>query len=385
MRRTLATILSLGLLIQGWAVQTTHAQLVYGFDDGTFEGWELLLPDGSEFPTDEGDVTWIVSDETIDIGDGFNLVPATSGDFKVVPDPWGNRDCINLFCYTSILRSPAFELDGTGDLTVDMIGGGAAGDQPYNEFDHIAPTEPEDLPELKTGTGGGGIQGFGLLDVAANEYVAWGFSSGANDGKARPEDPPFRADWETVSIDQAELAAFANNGKQYAVDIFDSYSGGWGWIGFDTVSIPTGGGGVVTDYDGDGEVGPGDLDAHAALVASNDPIGDLNEDGTTNYDDRVAWIKTVQGSWVGDVNFDGEFNSSDLVASLTAGKYETGDAATYSQGDFNGDLLFSSADFVVAFADGGYEQGPLAATAAVPEPTGIVLLLTGLLVLRRKR
>jgi hypothetical protein len=72
-------------------------------------------------------------------------------------------------------------------------------------------------------------------------------------------------------------------------------------------------------------------------------------------------------------DLNGEFNSSDLVSVFTAGKYETGNSATWSEGDFNGDKLFSSGDLVTAF------QGPRAAVNAVPEPTSIVLGLVWLL------
>ena len=48
-------------------------------------------------------------------------------------------------------------------------------------------------------------------------------------------------------------------------------------------------------------------------------------------------------------------------------------------GDFNGDGRFNTGDLVFALADGGYEQGPVAAVAAVPEPTSLVLTLIGLI------
>ena len=52
--------------------------------------------------------------------------------------------------------------------------------------------------------------------------------------------------------------------------------------------------------------------------------------------------------------------------------------AGWAEGDWNGDGFFTSDDFVTAFQDGGYEQGPRTDVAAVPEPGGVVLLLTGL-------
>ena len=48
-------------------------------------------------------------------------------------------------------------------------------------------------------------------------------------------------------------------------------------------------------------------------------------------------------------------------------------------GDWDGDGFFGSSDMVTAFVDGGYEKGPMADAAAVPEPTSVLLLLTGLI------
>lgn len=139
------------------------------------------------------------------------------------------------------------------------------------------------------------------------------------------------------------------------------------------------GGGLTGDYNGNGSIDAGDLDLLAQYVRTNDTRGDLNSDGSVNETDRSRWVETIQKSYFGDSNFDGQFSSSDFVAVFTAGKYETGATASYAEGDWNGDGLFTSADFVTAFAAGGYELGPRAATAAVPEPATMSLLLLGLL------
>ena len=52
--------------------------------------------------------------------------------------------------------------------------------------------------------------------------------------------------------------------------------------------------------------------------------------------------------------------------------------STWAEGDWNGDGEFDSNDFITAFADGGYEQGPRTDVAAVPEPSGTLLLVIGL-------
>ena len=91
---------------------------------------------------------------------------------------------------------------------------------------------------------------------------------------------------------------------------------------------------------------------------------------------------------VGDLNLDKEFNSADLVALLASGTYEQDVASVWSTGDFNGDGKSNSGDLVAGLSGGGYEAGPRAATAAVPEPNSMLLVLTGCLALgyvRRRR
>ena len=148
------------------------------------------------------------------------------------------------------------------------------------------------------------------------------------------------------------------------------------------------GGGLAGDYNNDGMVDAGDIDAQAVAMQTPDQnLGtfDENSDGTVNDADRMIWIKTHanggKGTWVGDANLNGLFNSSDFVTVFLAGKYENQEAAGWEEGDWDGDLQFASSDFVAAFLDGGYEAGelPQAAVAAVPEPSSCVLLALGLL------
>ena len=144
--------------------------------------------------------------------------------------------------------------------------------------------------------------------------------------------------------------------------------------------------GILGDYNDNGQLDAGDLDLQAAAIAANDLAYDLNNDGATNYADRQVWVKDLKSTWIGDANLDGVFDSGDFVVAFTAGKYETGDAAGWADGDFDGNMLFDSADFVASFIDGGYEAGPVAAVAAVPEPSSVLLILVGLLgVLRIRR
>ena len=136
------------------------------------------------------------------------------------------------------------------------------------------------------------------------------------------------------------------------------------------------GDGLTGDYNGNGLLDAADLDLQAEQLGSNNPAFDLTNDGTVDYDDRLAWVKDLAGTWIGDSNLDGEFNSGDLVQVFTAGRFETGQSATWEQGDWDGNGLFDSGDFVAAFTDGGYEVGQQ--VNAIPEPTGWLLIFCAL-------
>ena len=140
--------------------------------------------------------------------------------------------------------------------------------------------------------------------------------------------------------------------------------------------------GVVGDFDSSGALDARDIDllTEAVLGNSADPSFDVNLDGHVDHDDRREWVETLRATYFGDTNLDGEFSSTDLVGVFQLGEYEDGVAAnsTWAEGDWNGDREFDSADFVLAFQFGGYEQGPRA-IAAVPEPTGPLLLAFGAL------
>jgi len=151
------------------------------------------------------------------------------------------------------------------------------------------------------------------------------------------------------------------------------------------------------DYNGDGTLDALDIDLQSAEMQKDQAEQDLakydhNQDGVVNvgsagpdeskWGDRLIWIRSLRGTWVGDSNLDNEFNSSDLVKVFADGRYETGESAGWASGDWNGDMLFNSSDLVAAVSDGGYEMGPPAArAAAVPEPSSLLLLLFGALLL----
>ena len=118
---------------------------------------------------------------------------------------------------------------------------------------------------------------------------------------------------------------------------------------------------------------------------------DISGDGRVDENDLTTWLAEAAltngleaAYFRGDSNLDGEFNSGDLVDVFKAGKYELATAANWADGDWTGDQRFDSGDLVAAFRDGGYELHADAVVAAVPEPSGWVLLSFGLIGIRRK-
>ncbi len=173
-------------------------------------------------------------------------------------------------------------------------------------------------------------------------------------------------------------------GETVRLRIYDYNTSGWGHINVDDIRYYTTD--VITgDYNGNGALDAGDLDLQAAAIAEgNDPPEfDLNGDGVVDHDgDRIMWLHELKKVFVGDVDLNGSFDSSDFVAVFVAGKYETGEHASWAEGDWNADLIFDSGDFVAAFADGGYERVPFpGAVQAVPEPGGILATFIALCVL----
>jgi hypothetical protein len=58
---------------------------------------------------------------------------------------------------------------------------------------------------------------------------------------------------------------------------------------------------------------------------------------------------------LGDANGDDVFNQLDIVQVLQAGKFRTGEPATWDEGDWNADAVFDQLDIVAALQDGNYD------------------------------
>jgi hypothetical protein len=136
------------------------------------------------------------------------------------------------------------------------------------------------------------------------------------------------------------------------------------------------------DFNGDGRCDDLDIDLLAAAIRAGktELRFDVNSDGWVNEPDRVYYIEELKNTYIGDSNLDGQFNTSDFVLAFQRGEYEDGivENSGWAAGDWNGDGEFGTTDFVFAFQGGAFERGPRAATAVVPEPTGLGLLFLAL-------
>ncbi|MCA9196378.1 MAG: PEP-CTERM sorting domain-containing protein [Planctomycetales bacterium] len=169
----------------------------------------------------------------------------------------------------------------------------------------------------------------------------------------------------------------------FTFSMFDAGNDWWWAVDNVVVTGSGGGGGLTGDFNNDGVVTTADLDVMVLGNAAYDVTGDGNADAA----DVTEMVSGLINTWIGDSNGDGEFSSGDFVQVFGIGKFETGQAATWSEGDWNLDGVFDTSDFVAAFTEGGYELGPKAAVSAVPEPSTVVMLLFGLLpigMLRRR-
>ena len=239
----------------------------------------------------------------------------------------------------------------------------------------------------------------GTVDTAPREFIKFtpnrfeyhmngGFANDMTYGADDLEHIPSDGEWRHhVVVKAADQLAYYRNGEffnehslvdpQFSEDPLPFALGGQhgveGWAGllsdvrlFDEALTESQ---VQTLFAGGDPLGP------------TDPLAPLDNGTLTDPTERANYVHNVMNTWIGDSNLDGEFNSADFVTVFSAGQYEDQTAANSSwvTGDWDGNKEFDSSDFVAAFVDGGYEKGVRAATAAVPEPSGMLLSLCAVL------
>jgi autotransporter-associated beta strand protein len=173
--------------------------VAYNFDNGTLQGWSTVMSGAYSFvpmstANNNGGVSGAQS--------GLYWVSDSNGTI-------GGRDYEG---NTQFIRSPQFIL-GSGNLTFYLAGGSHAA-LPANASSVIA----------SPNTSSSGYMGVALENVSTGAFVL--ALAGAGDSSS----------WQAESFTQAQLAPYV--GGTYTLDVINQYSGGWGWITLDTVSIP---------------------------------------------------------------------------------------------------------------------------------------------------
>ncbi len=172
------------------SVPARAATVTYNFNNG-LQGW-TQIGTTSQNPWNSGGNAWGATQA--------GAIYGYDGDDGSHPTYW--------------VRSPWFQLDGSGPLTVRLWGGKA---------NAACPATVTEVPADAISSGG--FKGVALRDVATGNYVK--SLSQTTDGA--------NADY---SLSVLDLAPYANNGKAYTLDYLDCDYGGWGWVGLDNVVIP---------------------------------------------------------------------------------------------------------------------------------------------------
>lgn len=199
------------LLISALVSNLKGQELIFDFEDGTTQGWATILSDTN--------VPHVFTPTGALSENGAAFQAPSSGIFQMLPlefeapDGTNTRDGAHS---TLLIRSPEFHLT-EGALSIAIAGGSAHG---------VLPASPSDLASSTSAGNGLHVQGFGLRRVSDDSYVV----TGERSSNARV--------YENVVVPTATLAEFVSDSETYTLDLFDSYSGFWGWNGFDNVRIP---------------------------------------------------------------------------------------------------------------------------------------------------
>lgn len=146
---------------------------------------------------------------------------------------------------------------------------------------------------------------------------------------------------------------------------------------------------LVGDFNGSGDCDVADLDMLMySGIAAGDVSFDVNGDGQIDLDDRNHWLSEVGTEEIGrpylpgDADLSGTVDAEDLNKIGLSWLIEG--ATSWSQGDFNADNTVDAQD--LNDVGRNWQSGVEAAsTAAVPEPSGFLLLMSALALLGFRR
>ncbi len=176
-----ALALAVGAAVTFGAGPSAHASLAYTFDSPNetpnLEGWTLLHS-----------ATWAK----------YEWGWFSPEDYGHLGDGWADVE-------TQLGQSPAFLLDGSGDLTCQMIGTASGASAPPL---HSADITAAALPST-------GFMGVALRDVLTDTYVLWQAHTGTDFSPSNPG-------WSDLVFTATQLGPYANNGRAYTLDFIDN-------------------------------------------------------------------------------------------------------------------------------------------------------------------
>jgi hypothetical protein len=184
--------------------------VAYNFDDGTLQGWTVVSTDAQGRQYFSSVPPSLNSPHTTpQAGSGFIglHIPA----FTLTAPAYTQDSPHN----TLWLRSPEFTLNGAGNLTAWLSGGGPGSP-------NLANTSVAAVPLSSVNNG---FRGVALRNVNTGMFVLSGSKTSEGNG------------WQQVTFTAGQLASFPQ-GDAYTLDLIDAAQGGWGWVNLDSVSIP---------------------------------------------------------------------------------------------------------------------------------------------------
>ena len=176
------------------------ANIIYTFPDlgdpagANMQGWTAVFP-GNNIPySDPGGNSEFAAMWADYYGYWTPTTPVDGGHLGA---GWDTVD-------TQLAHSPAFYLDGSGDMTWQMFGTASPAS---------APTSLTSAGIGVTAFAGTGFMGVALRDVLTDTYVLWSAWSGSTFAPAAFTDASFTT---------SQLAPYANDGRAYTLDFIDN-------------------------------------------------------------------------------------------------------------------------------------------------------------------
>ncbi|MCK4999068.1 MAG: hypothetical protein KAS23_06025, partial [Anaerohalosphaera sp.] len=204
--KTTKMLISMIVLVFAAGISVQAGVAVYDFDDGTLQGW--INSAGEDY------IAW----DTAANANGGRTV-ARSGDYMLLEENFGDRDSDT---NVKVLSSPAFLVTDDTAVEIWTLGGtGAVATPTWSNYADIPTTASSDF------------MGAALRRVSDGEYLL--FSRRSASGQSNRTVNWLAIGWDATEIAAAVAGDSAN--ETYVVDIIDAYSGGWGWLGTDDVTL----------------------------------------------------------------------------------------------------------------------------------------------------